>query len=171
MVIPGLLAGSGIAEAEALQRLLAVGEQTSGPLGLYEAITPFHRTLSAAALASLAAQGTYRLLKTTQGQPEPIAALRSAAGAGFPIIEANTAQLAAVLAAGASGVVDFCAACFPELLAHLCRHWGDPVHAQPIQRLCHWISETDAVLLGSLPFPRFTRSGAFECISSRSGTC
>jgi hypothetical protein len=49
-------------------------------------------------------------------------------------------------------VVDFCAACFPELLNHLCRHWADPSQRETLQRICRWIGDTDALLLGSLPF-------------------
>ncbi|MCP9809449.1 dihydrodipicolinate synthase family protein [Cyanobium sp. HWJ4-Hawea] len=153
LVIPGLLANASVPEAEALKRLVAVGQRASGPLGLYEAISPFHRTLTPSSLNTLAALGTYQMLKTTQGQPEQIAALRAAAGASFTLLEANTAELAATLAAGASGVMDFCAACFPELLTFLCRHWRDGGQIQSIQRLCKWIGQTDAVLLQSLPFP------------------
>lgn len=154
VVIPGLLAGADVSEAEALRRLLEVGQRTGGLLGLYEAITPFHRTLSPADLGALARQGTYQLLKTTQGSPAQIAALVADTPAGFPILEANTSDLAAGLQAGASGVLDFCAACFPELLNHLCRHWADPSQRQPLQNICRWIGDTDALLLGSLAFPR-----------------
>lgn len=154
VVIPGLLAGASVPEAEALRQLLEVGRRAGGSLGLYEAITPFHRMLSPAALAALAAQGTYRLLKTTQGSPAQIAGLVAATPDGFPILEANAADLAAVLQAGASGVIDFCAACFPELLDHLCRHWADPSQAMAMQRICRWIGDTDVHLLGSLAFPR-----------------
>ena len=153
VVIPGLLAGGTVTEADALKRLLEVGRRAGGPLGLYEAITPFHRTLPPAHLAALARQGSYQLLKTTQGSPAQIAALVAATPAGFPILEANTAELWAVLQAGASGVVDFCAACFPELLQHLCRHWADPTQAQAVQRICRWIGDSDSLLLGSLAFP------------------
>jgi dihydrodipicolinate synthase/N-acetylneuraminate lyase len=154
VVIPGLLAGANVSEAEALRRLLEVGRLAGRPLGLYEAIHPFHRTLPAAALATLAAQGTYQLLKSTQGSADQIRALVAEAPAGFTILEANTADLEAVLQAGASGVVDFCAACFPELVDHLCRHWADPSQASTVQRLCRWIGETDSLLLGALAFPR-----------------
>jgi dihydrodipicolinate synthase/N-acetylneuraminate lyase len=154
VVIPGLLAGANVSEAEAHRRLLEVGRRAGGPLGLYEAINPFHRTLPAAALAALAAQGTYVLLKSTQGDPNQVRALAAQAPAGFTILEANTADLKAVLQAGASGVVDFCAACFPELLDHLCHRWADPSQATTVQRLCRWISDTDSLLLGSLAFPR-----------------
>lgn len=153
-MVPGLLAGADVPEEVALRRLLAVGRMAGGPLGLYEAITPFHRTLPAAALAALAAQGTYRLLKSTQGSPSQIRALVAEATAGLAILEANTAELDAVLQAGASGVIDFCAACFPEILDQLCRRWGDPSQAKTVQRLCRWIADTDALLLGSLAFPR-----------------
>jgi dihydrodipicolinate synthase/N-acetylneuraminate lyase len=154
VVIPGLLAGADCTDAEALKRLLAVGRRAGGPLGLYEAIAPFHRTLAPAALAALAAQGSYQLLKSTQGEPGPMQELVGAAPQRFPILEANTTDLQGVLKAGASGVLDFCAACFPELLDHLCRHWGNPDEARTLQRLCRWIGDTDALLLGSLAFPR-----------------
>jgi dihydrodipicolinate synthase/N-acetylneuraminate lyase len=153
VVIPGLLAGATVTEAGALERLLEVGRRAGGPLGLYEAITPFHRTLPSAHLAALARQGSYQLLKTTQGSPGQISGLMAEAPPGFPILEANTAELWAVLQAGASGVIDFCAACFPELLQHLCRHWAEPTQVQAVQRLCRWIGDTDSLLLGSLPFP------------------
>jgi dihydrodipicolinate synthase/N-acetylneuraminate lyase len=83
-----------------------------------------------------------------------MAALVAAVPAAFPILEANTAELFAVLQAGAGGVIDFCAACFPELLESLCRQWADPTQAPALQRLCRWIGDTDALLLGSLAFPR-----------------
>lgn len=154
VVIPGLLAGADCTDAEALKRLLAVGRRAGGPLGLYEAIAPFHRTLAPAALAALTAQGSYQLLKSTQGEPGPMQGLVGAVPQGFPILEANTTDLHGVLKAGASGVLDFCAACFPELLDHLCRHWGNPDEARTLERLCRWIGDTDALLLGSLAFPR-----------------
>jgi len=152
VVIPGLLAGAGSTEAERL--LLEVGRGIPGPLGLYESITPFHRALPPPLLGALAAQGHFQLLKTTQGTPELMAALVAAVPGGFPILEANAAELYAVLQAGASGVLDFCAACFPELLHHLCRQWPDPTRRPALQRLCRWIGDTDALLLGSLAFPR-----------------
>jgi len=40
VVIPGLLAGANVSEAEAHRRLLEVGRRAGGPLGLYEAINP-----------------------------------------------------------------------------------------------------------------------------------
>ena len=153
VVIPGLLAGAEVSEPEALRRLLDVGRRAGGPLGLYEALNPFHRTLPPADLGALARQGTYQLLKTTQGSPVKITALVASTPTDFLILEANTSDLAAGLQAGASGVVDFCAACFPELLNHLCRHWADPPQREPLQRICRWIGDTDALLLGSLPFP------------------
>lgn len=154
VVIPGLLAGAGRTDAEAERLLLEVGQRTTAPLGLYESITPFHRILPPPLLSALAAQGRFQLLKTTQGTPEQMAALVAAVPGGFPILEANTAELYAVLQAGASGVLDFCAACFPELLHHLCHQWPDPTRRPALQRLCRWIGDTDALLLGSLAFPR-----------------
>ncbi|MDI9405517.1 MAG: dihydrodipicolinate synthase family protein [Chitinophagaceae bacterium] len=154
VVIPGLLAGAGSTEAEAERLLLEVGRGIPGPLGLYESINPFHRTLPAPLLAALAAQGSFQLLKTTQGAPQRMAALVAAVPRGFLILEANTADLFAVLQAGAAGVLDFCAACFPELLAYLCRSWADPKRRSSLQPLCRWIGDTDALLLGSLAFPR-----------------
>ncbi len=154
VVIPGLLAGAASTDADAARLLLAVGRGAGGPLGLYEAITPFHRTLSPQLLAALARQGRFQLLKTTQGSGGQMATLVAAVPPAFPILEANTADLLAVLQAGATGVLDFCAACFPELLDHLCRQWPDPSRRPALQRLCRWIGDTDALLLGSLAFPR-----------------
>ena len=51
-------------------------------------------------------------------------------------------------------MLDFCAACFPELLNYLCSHWADPAEGSKMQRLARWIGDTDALLLGSLAFPR-----------------
>lgn len=154
VVIPSVLAGASCTPEDALRLLLEVGQRAGGPLGVYESITPFHRTLPPAHLVALARQGSYQLLKTTQGTPGEIAALEAATSGGFPILEANTADLEAVLKAGASGVLDFCAACFPELLDHLCRHWADPTQTKAVQRICRWIGDSDALLLGSLAFPR-----------------
>jgi dihydrodipicolinate synthase/N-acetylneuraminate lyase len=154
VVIPRLLAGAGSTDADAARLLLAVGRGAGGALGLYEAITPFHRTLPAPLLAALAGQGRFQLLKTTQGAGGQMAALVAAVSPAVSILEANTADLYDVLQAGASGVLDFCAACFPELLDHLCRQWPDPAHRPSLQRLCSWVGDTDGLLLGSLAFPR-----------------
>ena len=154
VVVPGLLAGREIPQAEALARLLAVARQAGGPLGLYEAINPYHRTLSPEVLAGLVQTGSYQLLKTTQGSLSEVSALLQAAGPGLRIYAANCAELAAVLTAGAAGVLDFSAAAFPELVAALVRHWGDPARKDQLLRLCRWIGASDRQFLMDLSFPR-----------------
>ena len=73
--------------------------------------------------------------------------------AGFAIYQANTAELFAVLEAGATGITDFCAAAFPELLRYLCHQWGPAGDPAKVQRVCAWIASTDAALSSQLPFP------------------
>lgn len=154
VVVPGLLAGAAVTPEEALTRLLAVGRAAGGPLGLYEAIAPYHRLLRAQDLAALSRSGAYQLLKTTQGAAGEVAALRQAAGPGLRLYEANSSDLAAALAASASGVLNFSAAAFPELVAALVQRWGDAAQAERLGRLCRWIGESDAQLQTSLSFPR-----------------
>jgi len=153
IVVPGLLADASVSEAEAMRRLLAVAQGSVLPLGLYEAIAPFHRLLSSEQVQQLATGGGYRLLKTTQASPAAVAAIAAGVPTGFAIFEANTADLFAVLAAGATGITDFCGAAFPELLRYLCQQWGNAGDQAKLQRVCTWIASTDAVLSTELPFP------------------
>jgi len=154
VVVPGLLAGARLSEDEALQRLLAVGGAAGGPLGLYEAVAPYHRTLSPQALATLTQTGNYRLLKTTQGSASAVRTLLQAAGPELQLYQANTSDLAAVLADGAAGVLNFSAAAFPELLGALLQRWGDRSQAETLDRLCRWIAASDAAFQSALAFPR-----------------
>lgn len=154
IVVPGLLADGDVSDADALRRLLSVAKGSNLPLGLYEAIAPFHRLLQPEMLQQLAQVGGYRLLKTTQASAAAVQAMAAVVPSGFSIYEANTADLFAVLQTGAAtGVMDFCAATFPELLQYLCQHWGQTTEASNLQRLCNWIATTDATLLTQLPFP------------------
>ena len=153
IVVPGLLADASVSDAEALRRLLTVAQGSPLPLGLYEATAPFHRLLRPESLQQLAVIGEYRLLKTTQASAAVVAAMAGQVPAGFAIYEANTAELFAVLEAGAAGITDFCAAAFPELLGYLCQHWGRTGDSAKLQRVCAWIANTDAVLSRQLPFP------------------
>jgi len=152
-VVPGLLADGHVNEAEAMRRLLAVAQGRPLRLGLYEAIAPFHRLLRPEQVGRLATEGGYGLLKTTQASPEAVAAIAARVPAGFAIEEANTAELFAVLAAGATGITDFCAAAFPELLNYLCQQWASASDRTKLQRVCAWIGRTDATLSAELPFP------------------
>ena len=154
IVVPGLLADADVSDAEALRRMLSVAKGSKLPLGLYEAIAPFHRLLQPEMLHQLAAEGGYQLLKTTQGATASISAMAAAVPSKFAIYEANTAELFAVMQTGAvTGVMDFCAAAFPELLQYLCQHWGQAAQATTLERICNWIATTDATLLTQLPFP------------------
>jgi dihydrodipicolinate synthase/N-acetylneuraminate lyase len=153
IVVPGLLADASVSDAEALRRLLTVSQGSPLPLGLYEAIAPFHRLLRAQDLAQLVEMGRYRLLKTTQASAAAVAALAGQVPAGFAIYEANTSELFAALEAGATGITDFCAAAFPELLRYLCDQWGPAGDPAKVQRVCAWIARTDAALSSQLPFP------------------
>lgn len=154
VVVPGLLAGEALSEGEAVQRLLAVGRAAGAPFGLYEALAPYHRTLSPQALTTLTQTGTYRLLKTTQGSAAAVAALLQAAGPGLQLYAANTSDLAAVLTDGAAGVLNVSAAAFPELLAALVQRWGDRSQAASLRGLCRWIGDSDAAFQSALSFPR-----------------
>ena len=153
LVVPGLLADASVSDAEALSRFLTVAQGSPLPLGLYEAIAPFHRLLRPESLSQLAKIGGYRLLKTTQASAAVVAAMVAQLPAGFAIYEANTAELYAVLEAGATGVTDFCAAAFPELLRYLCQQWGPGGDPAKLQRVCSWIASTDMALSRQLPFP------------------
>jgi len=153
IVVPGLLADASVSDAEALRRLLTVAQDSPLPLGLYEAIAPFHRLLRPEYLAQLTEPGRYRLLKTTQASAAVVAAMAGQVPAGFAIYEANTAELFAVLEAGATGITDFCGAAFPELLRYLCHQWGPAGDPAKLQRVCAWIASTDALLSSQLPFP------------------
>ncbi|MFM1811248.1 MAG: hypothetical protein RLZZ336_186 [Cyanobacteriota bacterium] len=154
VVVPGLLAGASVSEDEAQRRLLAVAQGAPLRLGLYEAIAPFHRVLQPEQLQQLATVGGYRLLKTTQASPEVVAAFAARVPPDFIIDEANTAELFAVLQTGSAGIMDFCAAAFPELLTFLCQQWGNSSDQNQLQRVCAWIASTDAALSNELPFPR-----------------
>jgi dihydrodipicolinate synthase/N-acetylneuraminate lyase len=153
IVVPGALADAELSDSEAMRRLLDVAQGSALPLGLYEAIAPFHRVLRPEQVQLLAATGRYRLLKTTQASPAVVAAIAARVPAAFSIYEANTADLFAVLEAGAAGITDFCAAAFPELLRYLCQRWGNVDDRANLQRVSAWIASTDAALLGELPFP------------------
>lgn len=154
IVVPGLLADGDVSDADALRRLLSVAKGSNLPLGLYEAIAPFHRLLQPEMLQQLAQVGGYRLLKTTQASAAAVQAMAAVVPSGFSIYEANTADLFAVLQTGAAaGAMDFCAAAFPELLQYLCQHWGQGTEASNLERICNWIATTDAILLNQLPFP------------------
>ncbi len=153
IVVPGLLANAEVSDSDALHRLLAVAQDSALPLGLYEAISPVHRLLLPDQVQDLAATGVYRLLKTTQASASVVAAIATRVPARFAIYEANTADLFAVLEAGAAGITDFCAAAFPELLRYLCQRWGNSDDQVKLQRVCAWIASTDATLLSELPFP------------------
>lgn len=153
IVVPGLLADASVSDAESLRRLLAVAQGSPLPLGLYEAIAPFHRLLRPESLQQLAEIGGYRLLKTTQGSAEVVAAMVGQVPAGFGIYQANSAELFAVLEAGVTGITDFCAAAFPELLRYLCHQWGPTGDPAKVQKVCAWIASTDAALSSQLPFP------------------
>ena len=142
IVVPGLLADASVSDAEALRRVLTVGQGSPLPLGLYEAIAPFHRLLRPESLQ-----------KTTQASAAVVAAMVGQVPAGFAIYQANTAELFAVLEAGATGITDFCAAAFPELLRYLCHQWGPAGDPAKVQRVCAWIASTDAALSSQLPFP------------------
>jgi dihydrodipicolinate synthase/N-acetylneuraminate lyase len=154
VVVPGLLAGGELSEEEALARLMAVAQGAAGPLGLYEAIAPYHRILSPKALARLSRSGAYQLLKTTQGAAAAVSALLQATGGALRIYEANSADLAEVLTAGASGVLNVSAAVFPELVAALMKGWGDPARSEQLRRLCGWIGSSDTQFQTALSFPR-----------------
>jgi dihydrodipicolinate synthase/N-acetylneuraminate lyase len=153
IVVPGVLADAELSDSEAMRRLLDVAQGAALPLGLYEAIAPFHRVLQPEQVQLLAATGGYRLLKTTQASSAVVAAITARVPAGFAIYEANTADLFAVLEAGAAGITDFCAAAFPELLRYLCQRWGNVDEQAKLQRVCAWIASADAALLSELPFP------------------
>ena len=153
IVITSQLVGPEDSNAIFLDRLHQLMDLTETiPLGLYECPVPYKRLISSDILADLLPTGRLIYHKDTSLDAGEVARrLQVAEGYQFGLYDAYLVNAVSSLRAGAAGLSCIQGNIFPELIAWLCAHVGDPARQEEVERVQQFA--TDCMNLVHTAYP------------------
>ena len=136
------------------------------PLALYECPEPYHRFIASGVLAWAGQTGRFQLMKgTSRSLQETLAKIEATAGTSLKYFNADATTLLPALRAGASGYCGIAANFYPDVVAWLCRHFGDfPDIAEQTQAV---MGVADAIIHHKYPVcaKHFRRQAGFDMLT------